>query len=80
MPRVVERSGRSRDLAVAPLLLNTGLPVQELCALTRQDIALSERKRQLTVRYGKAAKHRQVRLSHDARAVLASPGYPGRSP
>jgi len=78
--RAVERSGRSRDLAVVRLLLNTGLRVQELCALTWQDIALSERKGLLTVRHGKAAKHRQVPLNHDARAVPAALGYQERSP
>jgi len=50
--RAVERSGRLRDLAVVRLLLNTGLRVQELCALTWKDVALSERKGLLTVRHG----------------------------
>jgi site-specific recombinase XerD len=74
--RAVERVGRSRDLAVVRLLLNTGLRVQELCALTWKDVALSERKGLLTVRHGKGAKHRQVPLNHDARAALATLGYP----
>jgi integrase/recombinase XerC len=73
--RAVERSGRLRDLAVVRFLLNTGLQVQELCALTWQDVALTERKGRLTVRHGKGAKHRQVPLNHDARAALATLGY-----
>lgn len=74
--RAVERAHRSRDLAIVRLLLNTGLRVQELCALTWKDVALSERKGLLTVRHGKGAKHRQVPLNHDARAALAALGYP----
>src|SRR5512142_1385271 len=61
--------------AVVRLLLNTGLRVQELCALTWKDVALSERKGLLTVRQGKGGKHRQVPLNHDARAALAALGY-----
>jgi integrase/recombinase XerC len=74
--RAIERAGRPRDLAVARLLLNTGLRVQELCALTWKDVAVSERKGLLTVRHGKGGKHRQVPLNHDARAALAALGYP----
>lgn len=74
--RAVERAGRSRDLAVVRLLLNTGLRVQELCALTWKDVALSGRKGLLTVRHGKGDKHRQVPLNHDARAALTALGYP----
>ena len=74
--RAVERAGKPRDLAVVRLLLNTGLRVQELCALTWKDVALSDRKGLLTVRHGKGGKHRQVPLNHDARAALAALGYP----
>jgi site-specific recombinase XerD len=74
--RAVERAGKARDLAVVRLLLNTGLRVQELCALMWKDVALSERKGLLTVRHGKGGKHRQVPLNHDARAALTALGYP----
>jgi integrase/recombinase XerC len=74
--RAAERAGEPRDLAVVRLLLNTGLRVQELCALTWKDVAVSERKGSLTVRHGKGRKHRQVPLNHNARAVLAALGHP----
>jgi integrase/recombinase XerC len=74
--RAVERAGKSRDLAVVRLLLNTGLRVHELCALMWKDVTLSERKGLLTVRQGKGGKHRQVPLNQDARDALTALGYP----
>jgi integrase/recombinase XerC len=70
--RAVERAGKSRDLAVIRLLLNTGLRVQELCALTWKDVTLSKRKGLLTARHGKGGKQRQLPLNHDARAALVA--------
>src|SRR3954451_11255824 len=74
--RAVERAGKAPVLAIVRLLLNTGLRVQELCVLTWNDVALSERKGLLTVRQGKGGKHRQVPLNQDARAALTALGYP----
>lgn len=74
--RAVERTGKVRDLAIVRLLLNTGLRVQELCDLTWQDVAVSERKGLLTIRQGKGGKHRQVPLNQDARDALTALGYP----
>lgn len=73
--RAVERGGHSRDIAVVKLLLNTGLRVAELCALTWQDIALSERKGTLTVRRGKGGKRREIPLNKDARNAALLMGY-----
>lgn len=50
--RAVEKHGKPRDEAIIKLLRYTGLRVGELCALTRDDIYLSERKGALTVRSG----------------------------
>ena len=76
MLRAVKRAGKSRDLAVVRLLLNTGLRVQELCALMWKDVTLSERKGLLTVRQGKGGERRQVPLNQDAREALTVLGYP----
>jgi integrase/recombinase XerC len=73
--RVVERADQLRDLALIKLLLNTGLRVQELCALTWRDVALSTRKGTLTVRSGKGGKRRQVPLNQSARGALLAMGY-----
>jgi integrase/recombinase XerC len=73
--RAVERDHNARDIAIVKLLLNTGLRVQELCALTWQDVRLSERKGTLTVRKGKGGKHREVPVNKDARSALLSMGY-----
>jgi integrase/recombinase XerC len=76
--RAVERGGSTRDTAAVQLLLSTGLRVQELCTLTWQDVALSERAGMLTVRRGKGGKRRQVPLNRDARSTLLSLGYAER--
>lgn len=73
--RVVERADQPRDLAIIKLLLNTGLRVQELCALTWRDVMLSERRGTLTVRSGKGGKRRQVPLNQSARSALLATGY-----
>jgi integrase/recombinase XerC len=51
--RAVERGGRVRDLAIVTLLLNTGLRLQELCALTWRDVQVSTRKGLVTIARGK---------------------------
>jgi site-specific recombinase XerD len=73
--RRVERGGQARDIAIVKLLLNTGLRVQELCALTWKDVTVSERKGTLTVRRGKGSKRREIPLNKDAREALESAGY-----
>ena len=73
--RAVERGGIPRDIAIVKLLLNTGLRVEELCALTWKDVALTERSGRLTVRRGKGGKRRTVPLNRDARNALLLIGY-----
>lgn len=73
--RSVERGGSPRDVAIATLLLNTGLRVQELCSLTWKDVSVSARTGMLTVRRGKGNKRREVPLNKDAREALRLAGY-----
>lgn len=73
--RRVERGGSKRDLAIAKLLLNTGLRVSELCDLTYSDIKITDRRGTITVRYGKGNQRREVPLNKDARSALLSIGY-----
>jgi site-specific recombinase XerD len=59
-----------RDVAVVALLLHAGLRVGELVALEVGDVEVSERKGQVTVRYGKGGKERVVPLNTDARQAV----------
>lgn len=60
-----------RDAAVVALLLHAGLRVGELVALELGDVEISERKGQVTVRYGKGGKQRPVPLNGDARKAVS---------
>jgi site-specific recombinase XerD len=73
--RAVERNDNDRDRAIVRVLLNTGLRVDELCALIWQDIKLTERQGTVTVKRGKGGKWRQVPLNKDARNALLQMGY-----
>jgi len=73
--RLVEQKGNVRDITIIRLLLNTGLRVQELCALYWKDITISDRKGTLIVHHGKGEKRREVTLNKDARDALSSIGY-----
>lgn len=72
---VVEQFGHARDLAIVTILLNTGLRVGELCALTWGDVSLSDRKGSLIVRDGKGGRQRTVPLNLDARVAFQILGY-----
>jgi site-specific recombinase XerD len=73
--RAVERGGQVRDIAMVTLLLNTGLRLQELCALTWRDVQVTARTGLVTVTRGKGAKHRQLPLNAEARRALMALGY-----
>ena len=60
--------------AIVKILRYTGIRVGELCALTGDDIYMSERKGTLIVRQGKRGKFRIVPLHTEARRALAA--YP----
>lgn len=67
--RAAEKEGNPRNLAIILLLLNTGLRVSEMAGLTLEDVEISERKGQVTVR-GKGNKVRTIPLNADARRAL----------
>ena len=73
--RIVEKGRKPRDIALVKLLLNTGLRVSELCALTWKDLKISPKKGRLSVNHGKGAKRRTIPLNQDARRVLVELGY-----
>jgi site-specific recombinase XerD len=52
------------------LLLQTGLRVSEVAALTQEDVKLGARTGQVTVRAGKGLKFRQLPLNATARRAL----------
>ncbi|NET87086.1 MAG: phage integrase family protein [Kamptonema sp. SIO1D9] len=72
--RVVEKGRKTRDIAIVKLLLNTGLRVSELCALTWNDLKISPKKGRLNVNHGKGSKRRIIPLNKDARKVLLELG------
>jgi integrase/recombinase XerC len=61
-----------RDQAIILVLLNTGLRVSELCALTTADLTLKPRSGQLIVRRGKGMKYREIPLNATVREALAT--------
>jgi site-specific recombinase XerD len=73
--RIVEKGRKTRDIAIVKLLLNTGLRVSELCALTWHDLKISPKKGRLSVNHGKGLKRRTIPLNKDARSVLLELGY-----
>lgn len=73
--RIVEKGRKTRDIAIVKLLLNTGLRVSELCALTWKDIKITAKKGRLSVNHGKGAKRRIIPLNKDARSVLVELEY-----
>ncbi len=58
------------DRAMIVLLLNSGLRISELCALSTKDIELTDRKGKLIVRQDKGSKKREVPLNRIAREAL----------
>ena len=68
--RAVQRSGNTRDEALITFMLNSGLRVSEVAALTLDDVEVGERKGTVTVRSGKGTKSRTVPLNVEARRAL----------
>lgn len=68
--REVERHGNARDIAIAYVLLHTGIRVSELCALNVDDVVMAERSGHVMVRHGKGNVARKVPLSAEARHHL----------
>lgn len=68
--RAAERRG-VRDFALMMLLYATALRLAEVTALNVDDVFISERKGEVTVRYGKGGKTRRIEVPPRARAALA---------
>jgi len=62
--------GNPKDAAIIEIMLHAGLRVSEVCALTREDIEISERKGLVRIREGKGGKYREVPLNKTVRKVL----------
>lgn len=69
--READRSGSKRDYAMIMVLLNTGIRLNELVGLDRDDITISERKGSLRVRNGKGKKERTIPLNAETRRALS---------
>ncbi len=67
--RAAEKDSHPRNLAILLLLLNTGLRVSEVAGLKLDDLTLSDRKGEITVR-GKGSKVRTVPLNAEVRKAL----------
>ncbi|MDP8930191.1 MAG: tyrosine-type recombinase/integrase [Actinomycetota bacterium] len=68
--RAVERRGDVRDAAIVMLGLYAGLRLSELAALEVDDVAVSARKGEVTIRSGKGAAMRQVPLNAQSRVAV----------
>lgn len=68
--RMAQRHGNRRDVAILQLLRHTGIRVGELCDLSLEDLEISDRKGQITVRHGKGGRCREIPLNRDARRAL----------
>lgn len=68
--REIDRRGNRRGYAIVMVLLNTGIRLNELVALDRDDIEISERKGSLKVRNGKGNKERTIPLNAETRRAL----------
>lgn len=64
-----EQSGSLRDYTVIVLMLHTGLRVNEVCSLKRDQVVIHKRSGYLKV-WGKRNKYREVPLNATARKVL----------
>jgi integrase/recombinase XerC len=71
--RATQRYGNRRDVAIIQLLRNTGIRVSELANLRLSDLAISDRKGRIIVRWGKGGRYREIDLNADARQAIS--GY-----
>jgi len=70
--RAVERHGKPRDEAIIKVLRYSGIRLSELCALTKDDFDITERKGTLTIRSGKGGKFRIVPIHVEARRACSA--------
>jgi integrase/recombinase XerD len=70
MLRELERSKNLRNVAIAYLLLYTGIRVSELVALNKQDVICEERSGTVTIKNGKGNVERKIPLPSEARTHI----------
>ncbi len=63
-------SKRSKDRAVALLLLYTGIRIGECAALEEEDVSIAGRKNRIIVRSGKGDRYREIPLNAEVREAL----------
>ena len=68
--RAVKRQANTRDQAIGTLLFYTALRISECVQLNVDDVRISERKGQVTVRMGKGNRYREVPLNASVRLSL----------
>ena len=68
--REVERSKKTRNIAIVYMLFYTGLRVSEIVALNREDVFMGERSGSVLVRKGKGDVSRKIPLPVEARIHL----------
>ncbi|MBX9685316.1 MAG: tyrosine-type recombinase/integrase [Candidatus Obscuribacterales bacterium] len=68
--RAVAACRRSKDRAVALLLLYTGIRISECAQLNEQDISIAGRRQRIVVRSGKGERYREIPLNAEAREAL----------
>lgn len=69
--REIDRTGNVRNMAIIQTLVNTGIRLNELVNLDRNDFDMSERKGSIKVRFGKGNKERQLPLSAETRMAIS---------
>lgn len=69
--RAVVGCRRSKDRAVATLLLYTGIRISECAALKEHDVSVAGRKNRVIVRNGKGDRYREIPLNADAKEALS---------
>ena len=68
--RAVAACRRSKDRAVAILLLYTGIRISECAALKEHDVSIAGRKNQVIVRNGKGGRYREIPLNREVKDAL----------
>ena len=69
--RAVVACRRSKDRAVALLLLYTGIRIGECAALKEHDVSVAGRKNRVIVRSGKGERYREIPLNAEAKGALS---------
>lgn len=68
--RAVAACRRSKDRAVALLLLYTGIRISECAKLNEQDVSIAGRRHRIVIRSGKGDRYREIPLNAESREAL----------